>query len=209
MRGAVLIGLVAFSIAVPILSLCGFGASLGREIVKLDLLALIIAISAYLAAVRLAIIARLGADPKPRRPNDLKLFILSLIPADLNLIVAGSMLAVVMFTEAQGGKASPRLSNMVVPSFLFAVGYLVIHHLWGWIFSCWRYYWHPGYPYSDALLLKAVAQKSGGSLTISEGEIAGARTTELEKEWHGADLTIHVRHKDPAIPPPSKKVPKA
>lgn len=106
---------------------------------KLGFLALIVALSAYLASVRIALITRIGSEPKPRHRWWLKLYVVSLIPADAPLVLAGLFLTAQLFSKDLSG---PEPADWLYPAakglFVFAVGVLAAHHIALWIISIYK-----------------------------------------------------------------------
>ena len=110
---------------------------------KLGFLALIVALSAYLASVRIALITRLGSVPKPDHPKRLKWFLVLLIPADLPLVVAGIFLAGDLFSkDLLGLEPATWLYPGAKLLFVIAVVVLAIHHFVGWCISLYKLYSH-------------------------------------------------------------------
>ena len=106
---------------------------------KLGFLALIVALSAYLASVRIAVIARLGSTPQPDHPERLKWFLVSLIPADLPLVVAGIFLAGDLFSkDLLGVDPAGWLYPGAKLLFVIAVVVLAVHHVVGWCISGYK-----------------------------------------------------------------------
>jgi hypothetical protein len=102
----------------------------------LDLLTLVIALSAYLATIRLVVISRLAAEPPPRNAAALKTFLRTLIPADLPLVLAGVFLFLLIFWDDLFGGAAPGwFEPAVVWAFFVAVLVLVAHHAVAWVRS--------------------------------------------------------------------------
>ena len=64
------------------------------KIDPINLLRLVIALAAYVGAIRLAVISRMGTHPAPAEAvkSKLKLFLRLLIPADVAFIIAGLLL---------------------------------------------------------------------------------------------------------------------
>ncbi len=107
---------------------------------KLDFLAVIIALAAYLAGVRLAVLGRLGSEPKPTNPSSLKRRILFLIPSDFNLIISGSIVAVKLFYTNLIPPEITWAGQFATFLFILAVVYLVVMHIWSWFESACKYY---------------------------------------------------------------------
>ncbi len=100
-----------------------------------NLLAIMIALSAYLAAVKLALIGRLGAAPPPARPGRQKALVVAMVPADVCLVAAGIALALLL-----AGIHGPQTNHVIAVLFVFALGYLGVLHLCGWVLSV-AYWW--------------------------------------------------------------------
>lgn len=110
---------------------------------KSDLLTLVVALSAYLAAVRLAVIGRLGSQPPPKHPKTLKWFIVLLIPADASLVFGGLLLtADIFWKDLFCVEPTTRLYTVAVWLFAFAIFYLAIHHLVSWGISAKKLIYH-------------------------------------------------------------------
>lgn len=108
------------------------------QIDHLDLLSLIIALSAYVGGVRLVVYGRIGANPAPSAETKqrLKNFLRLLIPADAALIVSASCLFVRIFWDDLFGGAPPAgLDPVIVWSFFIGVIVLILHHAASWIKS--------------------------------------------------------------------------
>ncbi len=103
---------------------------------KLNLLALMVALSAYLAAVRFAVIGRLAGDPKPANPAGLKQLLVALIPADAPLVIGGLLLTADLFwTSLIGGPPPPSLFWLAQWLFVIAIVVLAIHHMVSWVIT--------------------------------------------------------------------------
>lgn len=101
----------------------------------INLLSLVIALSAYVGAVRLAVIGRMGANPAPAEAvkNKLKLFLRLLIPADVAFIIAGFLLFLRIFWRDMFSGASPAyFDSIIVWSFFAGVVVLMLHHGFSW-----------------------------------------------------------------------------
>ncbi|HVT89440.1 MAG TPA: hypothetical protein VHD56_11350 [Tepidisphaeraceae bacterium] len=99
-------------------------------------LQLVVALSAYISAVRLAVISRLTSANPPSNPESAKWFLVLLIPADAPLVVAGILLALDVFWLDMFQSSTPAaLYTVAVWCFMFAVVVLAIHHLVAWINS--------------------------------------------------------------------------
>ncbi len=106
-----------------------------------NLLTLIVALSAYVATIRLAVLARLVQNPQ--LPEDQrakqKRFLILLIPADLLLVVAGVALLLLLFWAhlfsspgAPAATAPKGLEQVVVWCFFLGILWLVGHHIGSW-----------------------------------------------------------------------------
>jgi hypothetical protein len=103
---------------------------------KLNLLALMVALSAYLAAIRLALIQRLGAEPPPTNPRGIKNMLLALIPADMPLVVGGLLLTANLFwTDLLGGAPPAFLYPAAGWLFVAGICILAIHHAVAWVIT--------------------------------------------------------------------------
>lgn len=103
---------------------------------KLNLLALMVALSAYLAAIRFAVIGRLATVPPPMNAASLKRFLLSLIPADAPLVIGGLLLTADLFWAPLVGGAAPGwLYWLAQWLFVAAIIVLAIHHAISWIIT--------------------------------------------------------------------------
>lgn len=105
------------------------------EIDHLNLLSLTIALSAYVGAVRLAVLGRLTANPPPQdtQKERLKKFLRLLIPADAALVLASFLTFLLIFwTDMFGGVAPACLNPAIVWSFFFGVVVLILHHGYSW-----------------------------------------------------------------------------
>lgn len=111
---------------------------LSNEVTELDFLAVIIALAAYVAAVRLALISRLSGGTRAKRIT--KLLTLALIPADFNLIVSGAIMAGKVFLgDLLGDQWIGILMPYVPVLFAYAVLYLALQHVLSWIISIVRF----------------------------------------------------------------------
>lgn len=100
---------------------------------ELAFLTLVVALSAYLASVRLAVINRLGADPAPKHPEKLRWFLVSLIPADAPLVFSGLLLTADLFWKYLFGiEPAVCLYTGAVWLFVMTVCYLALHHMAAW-----------------------------------------------------------------------------
>ena len=94
------------------------------------LLSLIIALSAYVSGVRLAVIGRINKDNKAA----LKKFLRWLLTADIPLAVSGSLLFLKIFwADLFGGSAPNWLAPTIVWTFFVGVFALACHHIALWI----------------------------------------------------------------------------
>jgi hypothetical protein len=117
------------------------GSFAAAEVNSLDLLAIIIALASYVAAVRLALIGRLSNDSiEPGVKLLVKILVLSMIPADFNLIIAGILLATKLFFKDFASSLIPfSVEGVVAFLFAYAVLYLAFQHVMSWAISLWRF----------------------------------------------------------------------
>jgi len=115
------------------------GINVPTSLSELDFLAIAIALAAYVSAVRIALISRLGSGAQA--PLLSKIVVLSLIPADFNLIVCGlAMAARLFFPHAFGNQWIDPLMPVVIFLFAFAVAYLALQHLAAWVLSYLKFF---------------------------------------------------------------------
>jgi hypothetical protein len=96
------------------------------------LLTLIVALSVYVASIRLVVLGRLiGEPPLPAEQKaSYKRFLKTLVPADVSIVIASSLLFLKIFWDDLFGGQSPSwFPNVVVWSLFVAVVVLVFHHL--------------------------------------------------------------------------------
>lgn len=106
---------------------------------KSTFLAIIVALSAYLAAVRLALITLLGRKNKPKDAWIIKLYLGLLILADAALIVAGGCMIVYFFGNTLfGWEPGESIYTCAVWAFGVAFVILVVTHLVAWIVTIWK-----------------------------------------------------------------------
>ena len=105
------------------------------KIDPINLLSLVIALSAYVGAVRLAVIGRIGTNPAPTEAvkAKLKLFLRLLIPADVAFIIAGFLLFLRIFwSDLFHGLAPAGFDPIIVWSLFTVVIVLMLHHVFSW-----------------------------------------------------------------------------
>ena len=105
------------------------------KIDPINLLSLVIALSAYVGAVRLAVIGRMGANPAPAEAvkTKLRLFLRLLIPADMAFIIAGFLLFLRIFwSDMFHGVAPAWFDPLIVWSFFIGIIVLMLHHGFSW-----------------------------------------------------------------------------
>ena len=102
---------------------------------KIMLLTLVVALSAYIATIRFAIIGRLGSFDNEKKRTWRKV-LAGLIPADSPLVIAGIFLTIDLFLKD--------MINVDPPSFFYlgslwlffiAVIVLAIHHVLSWKYT--------------------------------------------------------------------------
>lgn len=100
----------------------------------LSLLSLIVALAAYVGAVRLAVLGRLaqpGVDDHHKAR--LKSFLRWLIPADAAFLGAGVLLFLRIFwPDLTGGQSLVGLDPIIVWLFFLGIMVLVFHHMVAW-----------------------------------------------------------------------------
>src|SRR5687768_5249751 len=104
----------------------------------LGLLTLIVALSVYIAAIRLVVIGRLTGDPPVEEPRKsrYKLFLVSLVPGDALLVAAGFFLFLDIFAaDLFGGTAPGWFDRVAIWAFFLSGALLVIHHVVAWVRS--------------------------------------------------------------------------
>lgn len=94
-----------------------------------------IALAAYISAVRLALIARIHNANDKSNKETLKTVIRCLIPADLVLVLGSLLLSGHLLVEAVGQHPWPWLFVTATVLFCVAVLILAIHHLVAWFGS--------------------------------------------------------------------------
>lgn len=111
---------------------------------QLDLLILIIALSAYVASIRLAVIQRLAVTPAPTNAESLRSYLKWLLPGDIPLVVSAVVLSLNIFWQelvvgpfanVLGAHPPSWFSPLVVWLFVFAVLVLSLHHVAAWVRS--------------------------------------------------------------------------
>lgn len=108
------------------------------KIDHLNLLSLLIALSAYVGAVRLAVLGRITSNPHPsdEQKTRLQIFLRLLIPADVSLLLASLLTFLRIFWKDMfGGEAPICLDPVIVWSFFLGGVVLVLHHGYSWFKS--------------------------------------------------------------------------
>jgi hypothetical protein len=101
------------------------------EINRLDLLTLIVALSVYVATIRLVVLGRLTAEPAPSkwRKDRYKVLLVALVPGDALLVVSGAFLFLQIFwADLFGGAAPGWFEASTVWTFFAAGAWLVLLH---------------------------------------------------------------------------------
>lgn len=102
---------------------------------KIMFLTLIIALSAYIASIRFALIESLRS-PKIKKRETRKRVLVGLIPADLPLVFAGIFLTIDLFLKDMINVDPPSFFySGSVWLFSFAVLVLAIHHFLSWLYT--------------------------------------------------------------------------
>ena len=97
------------------------------------LLSLIIALSAYVGGVRLAVLGRIAAIPPPSNRHGLKSFLKWLVPADATLATSALLLLLKVFWgDLFGGSAPSWFDPTIIWTFFVGVIVLVCHHIVSW-----------------------------------------------------------------------------
>lgn len=106
---------------------------------QLNFLSLIVAHSAYLAAIRFYAMQRLASNPS--NAKSLKKFLFKLIFADAPLVLAGVLLTIQLFLKPLLADPAPWQSITWWVSFLFCCAVLVLafYHLQAWLKSIQEY----------------------------------------------------------------------
>lgn len=110
----------------------------GSSMQKLDLnlLALIVGLSVYVASIRFVVIGRLLASPPPsiERKNKYHTFLKFLIPADASFVSAGGLLFLNIYWENLFCGSAPNWFPLaIVWVFFLGIIYLVGHHIVSWV----------------------------------------------------------------------------
>lgn len=100
----------------------------------LNFAAISIALATYVATVRLYLIGRLGQAPRPSSPKLIKATIVTMIPADFNLILSAVIIVMNYFINP----IADYFVNFAAVAFLYAVTYLAAQHLIAWIVSFYK-----------------------------------------------------------------------
>lgn len=108
------------------------------EFSESDFLAIILGMAAYLGAVRMALVQRLGVtgEGRSRNPDTVQCWVLLLIPADFNLILCGIvMISRGFFPGFHSSSWTSLLEPGVAFGFTYTVCYLACMHVAAWIIS--------------------------------------------------------------------------
>lgn len=97
----------------------------------LDVLTLVIALAVYVASLRFAVVGRLGTEPPPKKPENLKWFLVALIPVDAALVSSGALLTVKLFHPDLFAGCFD-LEAAAHALFALALGFLALHHVYAW-----------------------------------------------------------------------------
>ena len=107
---------------------------------QITLLAITIALAAYIATVRLALLGRLGDGRKftvmeMKKKKKIQCILLYLIPVDINfLLSAFAMSLIIFFPDNFGGECLLiGIKSFVVNSLTFSIVYLAILHFSAWV----------------------------------------------------------------------------
>ena len=103
---------------------------------RLNLLALMVALSAYLAGIRFATIGRLASlrSSETATRQTMKTFLRLLVLADAPLVIAGLLVTVDLFPNPLFGKPAPAWClEWAYRIFVFAVSVLALLHGYSWI----------------------------------------------------------------------------
>lgn len=106
---------------------------------QLNFLSLIVALSAYLSAIRFYAMQRLASNPS--NAKSLKAFLFRLVFADAPLVLAGVLLTVQMFFKPLLADPAPGESIAWWVSFLFCLAVVVLatYHFLAWVKSIQEY----------------------------------------------------------------------
>lgn len=107
---------------------------------SMNLLALIVALSAYLAAIRFFAQERLATTPRPPNERALKVLLFRLVFADAPLVVAGLILAWQLFETPLQTDPCQTKSWWVAFLFCIAVVVMAVYHFLSWCKSI-KEYW--------------------------------------------------------------------
>ncbi len=99
----------------------------------LNFAAISIALATYIATIRLYLIGRLGQNPNS--PQLIKATIVTMIPADFNLILSAVFIVMKYFIRSFPPDC---FVNFSAVAFLYAVIYLAFQHLIAWIISFYK-----------------------------------------------------------------------
>jgi hypothetical protein len=95
----------------------------------LAFLALIVALSSYAGAMRLALIGRLSATPPPAAPSLIRIYLLGLTLADVFLVIAGVLLVILIWPRVPCENMLCTIRTL----FVIALGFLVLMHAVAWV----------------------------------------------------------------------------
>ncbi len=107
---------------------------------SLNLLALIVALSAYLAAIRFFAQERLASTLPPPNARALKVLLFRLVFADVPLVIAGVLLTWQLFEGPLQTSPGQTRSWWVAFLFCVAVGVMALYHLLSWKRSIEEYW---------------------------------------------------------------------
>lgn len=100
-----------------------------------QLLTVMIALAAYISAVRLALIARIHNKNDDSDKGTLKIVIRSIIPADAVLVFGSLLLSGHLLVEILGKRPWSWLFPTATVLFCLAVVILAVHHFVAWVTS--------------------------------------------------------------------------
>jgi len=105
------------------------------------MLAIPIALAAYIAAVRIALIGHLGQKKqngcvKENKKEGIQRILLFLIPVDFNFLLAALCMSLLIFIPTHFSHCQlEKIESIVVVSLLFSVGYLSLLHVHAWVLT--------------------------------------------------------------------------
>jgi hypothetical protein len=103
-----------------------------------ELLTLTIALSVYVATVRLFVLGKLTATTAPpeKKKKHYKLFLILLLPADICLVIAGSLLFCDIFwMDLVGLPPWAWLKSRALQFLLIGLMVLIAHHIAAWVMT--------------------------------------------------------------------------